>query len=565
MSENRDDDAPEHVLPSTHYYSVEYPGYVESTSVDKAVAALGGIKSLDASLRKHAQPAPAPQLWLQPGNLFAHPIQGNIVKTNKLVLEVIQRKKRNRIHTHEEEAEGEFTATIIGSASRTIRFRALADFHFQPDPNDRISQLRASAETMDARQFQGFTFEPELEDYVVQEPPSGKEYVEGITEPESPSKWPSRSNLRLMPPPILSRQTIPQVYNYKANPTSIVQTFTDKKTGLEKQRLLNKRRYSGVGVTFISTDEPTPEEPPSNVVAKESQVDEKLLQRVKTVFQTRPIWSRVALQNQLSAREARDLQQNLNAKNVYSLVGYQFRDGPYHDLLVRYGYDPRVNSDSRIYQRIYFRSVESAVPRNRRPGGKTEPVDNTGPSGSALPPTTTPTIERNIKSHIYDGKTMIPGMSGFQVCDIVDPVIKSLLQDPSYWRTEFDDTDGWWQSAPLTLIRALMRKKYEGLSKGIIYTDEECMASWEEAVVTPPEEEDGPDEDEDGGEEYEGGRLKKSGKSSVLKGKAAVRLKKYTKKRNRAKARLTEDERRAARLQAQLRREDDTGREMDIG
>ncbi len=36
------------------------------------------------------------------------------------------------------------------------------------------------------------------------------------------------------------------------------------------------------------------------------------------------------------------------AKNVYSLVGYQFKDGPYHDLLVQYGYDPRVKPESRM-------------------------------------------------------------------------------------------------------------------------------------------------------------------------------------------------------------------------
>ncbi len=123
MSEDNSGDAPEYVLPSACYYSVEYPGYVKPESVDKAVSALGGIKSLDASFRKHTQPAPVPQLRLQPGNLFAHPIPGDVVKTNKLVLEVTKRIKKNRIHAESEEVEGEFVAKIVGSTSRTIRFR----------------------------------------------------------------------------------------------------------------------------------------------------------------------------------------------------------------------------------------------------------------------------------------------------------------------------------------------------------------------------------------------------------------------------------------------------------
>lgn len=135
---------------------------------------------------------------------------------------------------------------------------------------------------------------------------------------------------------------------------------------------------------------------------------------------------------------------------------------------------------------------------------------------------------------------MTPGMSGFQVCDIVDPVIKFLLEDPSYRRDEFDvrppsrqrqtllthllkDTDGWWHSAPLTRIRALMRKKYEGLGQGIAYTDEECMRLWDEGGIALPD---------DAGD----GNLKKSSKVASIT--------RYTKKKNRAKTRLTEDERR---------------------
>ncbi len=50
------------------------------------------------------------------------------------------------------------------------------------------------------------------------------------------------------------------------------------------------------------------------------------------------------------------------------------------------------------------------------------------------------------------------------------------------------DTDGWWHSAPLARVRALMRKKHEGFGQGIVYTEEECMRLWDEGGIALPDD-----------------------------------------------------------------------------
>ena len=81
-----------------------------------------------------------------------------------------------------------------------------------------------------------------------------------------------QSNLRLFPPPIFARQTIPQGYkfvvrhvhqfdinisfhSFKANISSIESIAVDGETGEEKKRLINRMRWKGFGpVTVMFND-----------------------------------------------------------------------------------------------------------------------------------------------------------------------------------------------------------------------------------------------------------------------------------------------------------------------
>jgi len=121
----------------------------------------------------------------------------------------------------------------------------------------------------------------ETEDYTIDDPSAMDVDIDpqlvGRTQPEAQHST-QRSNLRLFPPPIFSRQGISQNYKYvvprpsntliyvsstvvvryfsfKANPMSTVTTVVDEKTGEEKERLINKGRWKGFGPTSITFSE----------------------------------------------------------------------------------------------------------------------------------------------------------------------------------------------------------------------------------------------------------------------------------------------------------------------
>ena len=145
--------------------------------------------------------------------------------------------------------------------------------------------------------IRGFQFPQEMEDYTTTDDASAMDVdidsqLVGRAHPEAQHST-QRSNLRLFPPPIFSRQGIPQNYkcvpsipslpraamphftylpftrgapfsfflSFKPNPNSSVTTFVDEKTGEEKERLINKGRWKGFGPTSVSFFEKAVGEP----------------------------------------------------------------------------------------------------------------------------------------------------------------------------------------------------------------------------------------------------------------------------------------------------------------
>lgn len=166
--------APEIQIPPVRVYSVEYPGYVQTTSVPEAVGRLGGQQALEKAFRKSNKPDSFLELRYRPDNPFAHPIAGEVVQTNSILLKVVKRKKRViGTSTDERDAEsvGEYTVEPVGLIPGTARFRGeltcqawflnhsynlriclgLADFQYNPDPEDPVSKLRVAMEDLDGQ------------------------------------------------------------------------------------------------------------------------------------------------------------------------------------------------------------------------------------------------------------------------------------------------------------------------------------------------------------------------------------------------------------------------------
>jgi general transcription factor 3C polypeptide 5 (transcription factor C subunit 1) len=115
-------EAPEHPLPAAHFYSVEYPGYVQHSSVPLAIRNLGGTSKLESAFKRTAARSEALlELNLRYGNPYAHPIPGDVVGTSNILIKVTKRK---RLRVDDDGIVGDYIAKPLGVILKTARFRS---------------------------------------------------------------------------------------------------------------------------------------------------------------------------------------------------------------------------------------------------------------------------------------------------------------------------------------------------------------------------------------------------------------------------------------------------------
>jgi general transcription factor 3C polypeptide 5 (transcription factor C subunit 1) len=175
--------------------------------------------------------------------------------------------------------------------------------------------------------------------------------------------------------------------------------------------------------------------------------------------------------NQFSVPEAREI---LNSKILLSLVSYIFSDGPWRDTLVAFGYDPRKHPESRIYQRMYFRNQNHPIERVSVMSRRQDRTTENAQIRAANQWNMENDAERKI-SHTFDGQTLTKDTAAFQLCDITDPLLKGMIEDPSVTRETCHEKDGWFASSALERIKNILRHKFFALLEGYIATDEECL------------------------------------------------------------------------------------------
>ena len=119
--------APERPLPSTHYYSVEYPGFVRPSSAPLAIDRLGGQHAIDSAFRRATgrdRVESLLELRLRKENPYAHPIPGEVVPTSNIVLKVVKRRRKRREGEPPDGPIGEYTVEAVGVVPKTARFRS---------------------------------------------------------------------------------------------------------------------------------------------------------------------------------------------------------------------------------------------------------------------------------------------------------------------------------------------------------------------------------------------------------------------------------------------------------
>lgn len=80
----------------------------------------------------------------------------------------------------------------------------------------------------------------------------------------------------------------------------------------------------------------------------ETKIKYKTLFVLLQLFETRPIWSRAALNHHFTGFKDK-------LKYLLPLVAFYYTNGPWRCLWTKYGYDPKKHPEAKMYQTIDYR------------------------------------------------------------------------------------------------------------------------------------------------------------------------------------------------------------------
>ncbi|KAF8476256.1 RNA polymerase III transcription factor IIIC subunit-domain-containing protein [Kalaharituber pfeilii] len=435
------DPAPWFKIPNKEFICIEHPAKVQN--LEKAVATLGGEKALAKLSQTNGQSGLS--LRLRSWDPFQHPIHSRTVPTSNVLLKISIPKRRRKRRPHNEEGQDSVHLT------EDIQAKTLYDRLRESNGNYTVEPMGIINTTIRFRDIADFQ-------YSTAHSPFANKFRDSLID----CTYEKIKNFKLelddnthnpdiIPPPTFSKTVIPHIYNYHQNP-AVKKAIIDGQATLLNLQAAPKTLTTMVHISSVRTPSGPPENTPD--ISTLDDFTRSCIDRLKLLFSQRPIWTRRALVNNFPA--------HLHPMIRFSMVhvAYMWRAGPWRDTCVVYGVDPREDPKYRKYQSLFFQFEVDNKKKIR---------DNT--------------------SHIFDGKTLVKDGRCFQLCDITDPLLKSLI-DRDKIRKKCHPQDGWYRSGTMIKIKGIMRQKIRALV-------EDNVGAEIDAKITSILEDDS-DEDEEG-------------------------------------------------------------------
>ncbi|KAI9870904.1 MAG: tau 95 subunit of transcription factor TFIIIC [Pleopsidium flavum] len=466
--------------------SVEHPFIIKN--IDKGIGTLGGNGSMSKLVRPDSKDGII-GLYIRPEDPMCKPVMSNNVTTRNVVLQITvpkrtgrRRKKgsagpfmdyaetdrqvltgitngdnqtsaRSTRHSNANyllqglrDNEGSYKIKPVGVIEQTHRFRSKS----ATDPSRAVDKARGRTILMMVG----------MSDFVYST--ANSPFMKKIRENILPFQYNKlkqfsldrskgvKVNTDLIPPPTFSHISIPFNYSYRQNP-AVKQTVDDS----GRRVTINTQSAAKVLTHLVAYDvEIVPSKAPTDVASFDTL--DSTLQRVITqlhgLLEERPIWTRRAMLNKMSNKEY-----IYTLKHAFQYVGYMFRSGPWRDAVVKFGVDPRTDPKYRVYQtmmfQIYTREPDAAGPKRWEDERTRYAKSMRGK-------------EHNKHSHLFDGKRADLDGKVWQVCDITDPLLKSLL-DTKFLREECDiRSDGWYHNGTWAKAKTIMKAKLTKILEG---------------------------------------------------------------------------------------------------
>ncbi|MEE6505375.1 hypothetical protein FKM82_005508 [Ascaphus truei] len=297
---------------------VEYPGLVRD--VGKMLLTLGGEEGVS---RIYADPSKRLKLYFRPKDPYCHPLCANRFPTTTMILRV---KKTSRGRSQAPGVAGsapgvKIDMEIIGVVGTVYKFQGMSDFQY-------LAMHCSTDGSRTSLYDKVLLRKPEKEEFFHQEMPLN------------------------IPPPIFSRLDTPVDYYYRPNihhreGYQPPQVSGENLIGLTRAR----RPHNAIFVNFEEVEAPREPQPAAVQNWKKlctNSTDKRAEQEIKRLFGVRPVWSRNAIKANISIHPEK-------LKLLLPCVAYYMLTGPWRSLWVRFDYDPRKNSEAKIYQVLDFR------------------------------------------------------------------------------------------------------------------------------------------------------------------------------------------------------------------
>ncbi|VDK77735.1 unnamed protein product [Dibothriocephalus latus] len=460
----------ESLIPSRDFYVVNYPAIVQND--DRAILSLGGITGISKTFNSSSRRL---RLTFRPDMFLCKPVFGDPSPSTALVIRA--RRLRNK-RTGEEKVQAE----ILGIIPRTYSFTAMIS-------SPRFGDLTACSFFPTALVgLMDFQYGP------YEKPPSEQCSSSGnldrfsvfyekllVREPTRSLDVHLNSDAPLCVPPILfTRLDQPLAYCFSSRFRTNDYVELDSQSHNHPYHRKERKSYA----MFVSFNEPTPmaAHPAAlETISSLPPASRKLAHEIEKLFRKRPAWTRSALLHGLRHLRIRDS----SIKLILPAFAYYMPNGPWGRVWIRFGYDPRADPASRIYQTVDFRVRAPRLQSKLKLAGRRPRVadrENSDGSGSET------SCFRFNRNSWPDARQIL-----YQITDIDVPEVIEMLAAPVP-RSKCDPVEGWMPDKHQRTIRESITRCLEAW----VAQEEESAAMQKASTTQENKTEEPEDNDLDG-------------------------------------------------------------------
>lgn len=267
----------------------------------------------------------------------------------------------------------------------------------------------------------------------------------------------SRDVPMYLPPMVFSRFDLPdKAYLFRPS-VAHREGYVDPDIKRPQNLIGTVRQKRTVFTVFVNFKDPIPQGPSefAKTQLAKKYINKEYEEELKKLFQLRPVWSRIALNNHFTGRKDK-------LKFILPLCAYYYLTGPWRCLWVRFGYDPQKDPKAKIYQSVDFRKRQTSIgdpvgikckrgenimafPSNTRTQPNVARIEKEQLTSISKPDDVTEAADiADTEDYVYTADKIPPcRQMYYQLCDLLVDEIQYMIKKNDGKEKVCDERDGW--------------------------------------------------------------------------------------------------------------------------